>query len=128
VLWFTTLFTGLAAAGMQLVSVFFVTGVSAVIFPFRKRVRTIWESSPYRRFTILGVPLLTVAGIVYLGYICVLLYFAFIDPATRDVTGKNMISFAVAWAVGIAWFLWWKRQNTKVGVDVGITYGQLPPD
>ena len=74
------------------------------------------------------MPLLTIAGIVYLGYICVLLYFAFIDPATRDVTGKNMISFAVAWAVGIAWFLWWRRQNTKVGVDVGITYGQLPPD
>ena len=33
VLWFTTLFTGLAAAGMRLVSVFFVTGVSAVTSP-----------------------------------------------------------------------------------------------
>ncbi len=128
VLWFTTLFTGLAAAGMQLVSVFFVTGVSAVIFPYRKRVRTIWESSPYRRFHILGVPVLTIAGVIYLGYILVLLYFAFIDSATRDVTGKNMISFVVAWIVGIAWFLWWRRQNSKVGIDVGITYGQLPPD
>jgi amino acid permease len=113
---------------MQLVSVFAVTGISAIIFPFRKRVRTIWESSPYRRFNILGIPLLTIAGVIYFCYILVLLYFAFIDPSTRDLTGKNMISFVVAWIVGILWFLWWRRQNTKAGVDIGITYGQLPPD
>ena len=128
VLWFTNLLSGLAAAGMQLVSVFAVTGISAIIFPYRKKVRTIWESSPYRKYQILGVPLITIAGVVYLGYILVLLYFAFINPSTRDVTGKNLISFVVAWGVGIAWFLWWRRQNSKSGVDLGLTSGQLPPD
>ncbi len=128
VLWFSTLLTGLAAGGMQLVSVFAVTAISAIIFPYRKKVRTIWDSSPYRQWQIGRVPVMTIAGSIYFAYILVLLYFAFIDSNTRDVTGKNMISFVVAWAVGIAWFYWWKRRNARSGVDLNITYGQLPPD
>ena len=33
---------------MQFVSVFLITGISALLFPYRKNVRGIWESSPYR--------------------------------------------------------------------------------
>jgi amino acid transporter len=129
VLWFTSALTGLAATGMQLVSLFLITGISAVVLPYRKKLRNIWNSSPYHTWKILGVPILAISGCIYVVYICAMIYYAFIDPTSRDVTGKNMITFAVAWAAGIAWYLGWRRYNkVKSGVDMSIAYGDLPPD
>ena len=128
VLWLSNAFAGLAAAGMQLVSVFGITAISAILLPYRKKVKNIWDSSPYRTWKVAGIPLLTIAGVVYLGYILVLLYFAFFAPQTRDITGKNTILFVAAWAAGIIWYFFWKARSKSSGVDVSITYGELPPE
>ena len=128
VLWLSNAFAGLAAAGMQLVSVFGITAISAILLPYRKKVKNIWDSSPYRTWKVAGIPLLTIAGVVYLGYILVLLYFAFFAPQTRDITGKNTILFVAAWAAGIVWYFFWKARSKASGVDVSITYGELPPE
>jgi amino acid transporter len=127
-LWLSSQLTGLVAAGMQLVSVFLITGISGILFAYRKKVRGIWESSPYRNWKLFGIPLITIAAVVYVVYILVLLYFAFIDSKTRDLTGKKAILFAAAWAIGIAWYFFWKRRSAKVGVDISVTYGELPPE
>ena len=128
VLWLSNAFAGLAAAGMQLVSVFGVTAISAIVLPYRKKIRSIWDSSPYRTWGVFGVPLITVAGVIYFAYICLLLYFAFFAPQTRDITGKNAILFAAAWIAGILWYFFWKRRSAASGVDVSVTYGELPPE
>ena len=119
---------GLTGSGMQMVSTFAITAVSAILFAYRKRARGIWESSPYRTWSVFGVPLITIAGCIYLGFIVVLLYFAFISPKTRDVTGKNLIVFAVVWLAGISWYLFWSARNKAQGVDASVTFGELPPD
>jgi hypothetical protein len=125
---FPSLLSGLVASGMQLVSVFGVTAISAIILPYRKKVAGIWESSPYRQWKIFGVPLITIAGVVYLGYIIALLYFAFFSAKTRDINGKKAILMGVGWAAGIAWYYIWRYRSSKQGVNVGITYGELPPE
>ena len=86
---FPSLLSGLVAAGMQMVSVFGLTAIAAIILPYRKKVAHIWDASPFSRWKVLGVPVLTIAGVVYLGYIIALLYFAFFDANTRDITGKK---------------------------------------
>jgi len=130
---FPSILSGLVATGMQLVSVFAVTAISAILLPYRKKVAHIWDASPYRRWTLLGVPVLTYAGVVYLGYVIALIYFAFFDPKTRELgfafTGKAVILMICAWAAGIAWYFAWKYKSTRVGVDVAhMTYGELPPE
>ena len=97
VLWLTSSLSGLIGGGMQFVSVFLVTGISALLFPYRKRVRGIWEASPYHTWKIAGIPLVTIGGVLYLTFIVTFLYFSFIDPTSRDVTGKNLFVFAAAW-------------------------------
>lgn len=119
---------GLTGSGMQMTSTFGITALSAILFAYRKKVKGIWDSSPYRAWSILGVPLITIAGCVYLGFISALLYFAFIDARTRDVTGKNLIVFAVVWIAGILWYFYWRSRNRKAGVDVSLTFGELPPE
>jgi amino acid transporter len=126
---FPSVLSGLVATGMQLVSVFAVTAISAIILPYRKKVAHIWESSPFSRWKFLGVPVLTIAGVVYLAYLVALLYFAFFDAKTRDITGKKSILMVIAWVVGILWYYAWKYRSSRSGIDVAnLTYKELPPE
>ena len=126
---FPSVLSGLFASGMQLVSVFAVTAISAIIFPYRKKAAHIWASSPFNQWKVGSVPVITIAGVVYLAYIVVLLYYAFFDKKTTDITGKKFYLMVVAWAVGIAWYFFWRYRSAKKGVNVDtMTYGELPPE
>ena len=126
---FTDVLTGVIAGGMQVVSTLLVTSISAIIFAYRKKVAHIWEASPFRTWKILGVPVLTIAGVVYLAYIVALLWFSFLDPNTRDITGKKGIILIVVWVIGMLWYFGWKLVSRRQGVDVSeVTYKELPPE
>ena len=53
---------GLTVTGMQIFSVFGVTAIAAVVFPYSKKAKGIWESSPYRTWKFLGIPVVSVAA------------------------------------------------------------------
>ena len=127
-LWAVNAFAGLISAGMQLGSLFLLVGISAILIPFRKRTENIWAASPYRTWKFAGMPTITLAGIIYVVYILMLLYFAFLAPQTRDITGKNLALIGGAWAFGLLYYVFWWNRNRKAGIDVGLAYGQLPPE
>ena len=127
-LWFTNQMSGLIAAGMQLVSTFLLTALAALLLPYRRRAQSIWQASPYRRWTFAGLPLVSIAGLIYLAYVVLLLYFAFLDSRTRDVNGKNMIFLAGAWLAGCLWYMYWRRRGGTEAVDISASFGQLPPE
>jgi amino acid transporter len=128
VLWLTNSLAGLVGGGLQFASVFLITGISGLLFPFRKNVRGIWEASPYRTWKIAGIPLVTIGAALYLVFIFAMLYYSFIEPTTRVTTGKSLILFACAWAAGIAWYFFWRARSARQGIDVSITFGELPPE
>jgi basic amino acid/polyamine antiporter, APA family len=121
--------TGLSVTGMEVVSVFGVTAIAAIIFPYVKKVRHIWDASPYRNWKLLGIPVVTLGGIVYLIYLGILFYFYFMmgGPEVAMVQASAVL-YAVIWGIGIGWYFYWKNRNKNVGVDVSMTYGELPPD
>lgn len=66
---------GLSVTGMEIVSVFGVTAIAAAIFPFSKRAKQIWDASPYKKWNILGIPVVTIGAVVNLIYLGILFYF-----------------------------------------------------
>ncbi len=46
----------------------------------------------------------------------------------KDSNGQSWILYGIVWAIGIAWYFFWKSRSKKVGVDVSMTYGELPPE
>lgn len=128
VLWLTNSLAGLVGGGLQFASVFLITGISGLLFPFRKGVRGIWENSPYRKWTIAGIPLVTIGAALYLVFIVAMLYYSFFEPKTRVTTGKSLFLFAAAWIAGIAWYFIWRQRSAKQGIDVSVTFGELPPE
>ncbi len=119
---------GLSVTGLEIVSVFGVTAIAAALFPFSKRAKSIWETSPYRKWNILGIPVVTIGAFFNLVYLAILFYFFIVMPDLEGLAIGSLILYAVIWALGIGWYFFWKRRNKDVGVDVSMTFGELPPD
>jgi APA family basic amino acid/polyamine antiporter len=127
-LWQNNPLQGLTVTGLEIFSVFGVTAVAAMIFPYSKRARGIWEASPYRTWKLLGIPVVTLGAAVDLIYLLILAWFFFVMPASRDFTTNSGIFYVVIWALGISWYFFWRQRSKSVGVDVSMTYGELPPE
>jgi len=119
---------GLSVTGLEIVSVFGVTAIAAAIFPFSKRARHIWDASPYKSWKILGVPVVTIGAFFNLVYLGILFYFFLVLPDLEGLVLGSVILYAVVWILGILWYFYWKSRNKQVGVDVSMTFGELPPD
>jgi amino acid transporter len=119
---------GLSVTGMEIVSVFGITAIAAAIFPFSKRAKEIWNASPYKGWKLIGIPVVTIGAFVNLVYLAILFYFLIVMPDLEGLVIGSVILYAVIWALGIAWYFYWKSRNKQVGVDVSMTFGELPPD
>jgi len=120
--------SGLSVTGLEIVSVFGVTAVAAAVFPFRKRARQIWDTSPYKNWKIFGIPVVTIGAIVNLIYLAILFYFFIVMPDLEGLAIGSLIFYIFIWGCGIAWYFYWKARNKQVGVDTNMTFGELPPD
>jgi APA family basic amino acid/polyamine antiporter len=126
--WLGSYMQGLTVTGMEIVSVWGVTTIAAMIFPYVRRARGIWEASPYKTWKFLGVPLVTWGGLVSLVYLGILFYFLIFTEEMKDSNGGSWILYGIVWAIGIVWYFFWAGRSKAVGVDVGMTYGELPPE
>jgi amino acid transporter len=118
----------ITVTGMQITSVFFVTALAALVFPYSKKAKGIWESSPYRTWKFLGIPVVTWGAAVDLVYLILLLYYFVVKKAAASFTYGSTILFVGVWVLGILWYFFWKQRSKAVGVDVSMTYGELPPE
>lgn len=119
---------GLSITGLEIVTVFGVSAVAALIFPYVRRARHIWNTSPYRNWKLGPIPVVTLGAAVNLIYLGILFFFFVVMPDLRTLTTGSVIVFALVWALGIAWYFYWKERNARLGVDISMTYGELPPD
>jgi hypothetical protein len=120
--------SGLSVTGLEIVSVFGVTAIAALIFPFSKRARQIWETSPYKKWKIFKIPVITIGAVVNLIYLAILFYFFIVMPDLEGLAIVSVVVYIIVWSLGIIWYFYWKARNKNVGVDISMTYGELPPD
>ena len=76
IFWQNEAMQGLAVTALEIFSVFGVTAISALIFPYVKRAKGVWDASPYKTWRIAGIPVVSIGAVVdliYLGILRVLL-------------------------------------------------------
>ena len=113
---------------MQLLSVFSFTAVAAVILPFNKTVRPIWNLSPYRFWKVGRVPLITIAGILSLLLTGLLIAAFFVNEEFEELhLGWVLINIAV-WLCGAIWYTAWKKIQSERGLDLTKAFSQMPPE
>ncbi len=117
---------GFVVTTLEIVSVFAVTAIAATIFAHRKKLKALWETSPYKNWKIGSVPVLTVGGVLNLIYLAILFYGFFFT--IEGFKAWPYATFAVVWILGIAWYYYWRRRNRERGINVDVAFSELPPD
>lgn len=126
--WLTDQMQNIIVTGMQVTSVFIPTALAALLFPYMKRAKGVWDSSPYKTWRFLGLPVVVWGAIVDLVYLVILLYYFIFNDAAKQFTGPSVWVFVGVWVVGVIWYFIWKQRSKSVGIDVSMTYGELPPE
>ncbi len=114
--------------GLQVTSVFIPTAIAALLFPYVKRAKGVWESSPYKTWKFLGLPVVVWGALASFVYLGILLYYFVFNAAAKQFTFSGNVLLVTAWVLGVAWYFFWKSRSKSVGVDVSVTYGELPPE
>jgi amino acid transporter len=131
VFWSNSPMQGLSVTALEIFSVFGVTAIAAALFPFSKRSKGIWEASPYRRWAIFKIPVVTLGAVVNLAYLAILAVFFFFQ------SGHNLEGFTLTtgililgtWALGLCWYWFWSwRAKRTAGISTAMLTGELPPE
>ena len=123
-----------AVAFLTLIEVLLVVwGVvmaSAVVFP---RTRTqFFDSSPAKRVTVAGFPLMSIAGAISVVFFAAMIYLLWNDPNaagplftrhTRSHEFWIMVGVVIA---GIAWYAAARLYRRRQGIDVNLAFRQIP--
>ena len=82
-----------------------------------KRAKGIWESSPYKTWKFLGIPLVGWGAVVSLVYLGILFYFLIFTEEMKDSNGKSWILYGIVWVIGIVWYFFWAAPQQGASVS-----------
>ena len=110
-------------------SVFIPTAIAALLFPYVKRAKGVWDSSPYKTWKFLGLPVVVWGAVVDLVYLGILLYYFVFNDAAKQFTALPATSCSSARGCSASSGTSSGSSAARaVGVDVSVTYGELPPE
>jgi amino acid transporter len=113
---------------VQLGSVFGVTCIAALIFPYVAKTSHIWNASPYKNWRVAGIPYVTIAGFIGLALVVLMIYAYYITEEFAFMHSIWTLIYVIVWGIGIAWYLLWKSKRAKEGVDVTLAFTEIPPE
>jgi len=102
--------------------------IAAILLPFIKR--DLYEASPIAKYKILGIPLITIAGVIFGGFLVFLLYEWIIDPNGLYGIGISntssiiyMLAMYLLALIIYVGFKWWRKRE---GIDINKIYEEIP--
>jgi amino acid transporter len=107
-----------------LITTFGVTMAAAIVFPWRRR--DLYRASPAAKYTIAGVPMISVMAAVFLAFVV----FCDVQALRADELGvngtKGLLFLVVLWAVALVVYWVSKLYRRSQGESVGESYAELP--
>ncbi|MCU0851730.1 MAG: APC family permease [Thermoplasmata archaeon] len=118
----------------QILGTFLFVGLAAIALPYRRRTKPIYEASG-ANWKIGGVPIVAIAGVVWVAFDLICLWYFLIDPnlGASDEWSEITPHFSVFLTFGIMfagfayyWAIRWHRK--RQGIDVDLAFKELPPE
>lgn len=114
------------------------TTIAAILLPFRRKA--MYEASPIAKYRVFGLPLITVAGVIFGGFLLFLLvewlFDPWLNPAYAPV-GMYGISLAnipsviymlVMYGLAAAIYLGFKAYRKRRGIDIDKVHSEIPAE
>ncbi len=102
--------------------------IAAILLPYTKP--DLYNASPIAKYKVAGVPLITVAGIIFGAFLVFLLYEWLIDPLGLYGIGlsntSSVIYMGVMYLLALAIYLGFKVYRKRGGIDISKVYQEIP--
>ncbi len=102
--------------------------VAAILLPFIKK--DLYNASPIAKYKVLGIPLITVAGVIFLGFLLFLLYEWLIDPNQMyGISYRNtssVVYMLAMYVVAAALYFGFRLYRKRQGIDIDKVYEEIP--
>jgi amino acid transporter len=107
---------------------FWVTSFAAILLPYRRR--ELFEAAPPMvKWRVLGIPLITIAGVVNLFLFSLILYSSFRLPAFSGPVGPVAIAFLIGiYVSGLVVYFIVAAFRKRQGIDLNLLYSEIPPE
>lgn len=106
------------------------TTISAIILPYVKP--DLYKASPIAKYNILGIPLITVAGVIFGGFLVFLLYQWILDPnALYGIGIKNtssVIYMLSMYVLAAIIYFGFKSYRKRSGIDMDKVQAEIPAE
>lgn len=107
---------------------FLGTTISAIVLPYTKP--DLYRSSPIAKYNVLGIPLITVAGVIFGGFLVYLLYQWIFDPNLLygiGISNTNSILYMLGnYVLAAAIYFGFKAYRKSKGIDLGKVQAEIP--
>jgi basic amino acid/polyamine antiporter, APA family len=104
------------------------TTISAILLPYVKP--DLYNASPIAKYKILGIPLITVAGVIFGGFLVYLLYEWLFDPnALYGIGLKNttsVIYMLANYVLAAVIYFGFKAARKREGIDLNKIHSEIP--
>lgn len=102
--------------------------VAAILLPFIKK--DLYNASPIAKYKVLGVPLITVAGVIFLAFLLFLLYEWLIDPGQLyGISYRNtssVIYMLAMYVLAAVIYFGFRAYRKRQGIDIDKVYQEIP--
>ncbi len=102
--------------------------VAAILLPYIKK--DLYEASPIAKYKIAGVPLITIAGVIFGGFLLFLLYEWIIDPLQLYGIGlantSSVVFMLVNYALALVIYLGFRWYRRRQGLNIDKVYEEIP--
>jgi amino acid transporter len=107
---------------------YFGSTIAAILLPFIKK--DLYAASPIAKYKILGIPLISVAGVIFGAFLGFLLYQWIIDPnALYGISIKNtssVVYMGAMYLLALVIYFGFRIYRTRQGIDVKKIYEEIP--
>jgi len=104
------------------------TTIAAIILPYRKP--DLYKASPIAKYNVFGIPLITVAGTIFGGFLIYLLYQWLIDPNGLYGIGikntNSVIYMLVNYVLAAAIYFGFRAYRMRSGIDLSKVQAEIP--
>jgi amino acid transporter len=130
-------FKSITLAATQGIAIMYLgTAIAAIVLPYRKKA--LFDASPIAQMKVAGVPLITIAGVIFGGFLTFLLVEWFFDPWLNpafaplgmygiSLANTNSIIFLVAcYGLAAALYYGFKARRKSEGIDLDKVQAEIP--
>jgi amino acid permease len=104
--------------------------ISAIVLPYTRK--EMYEASPIAKYKIAGIPLITVAGLIFLAFLLFLLYQWLIDPNGLYGIGytntSSMVFMLAMYGMAMIIYVGARFYRRSRGVDLDMLYKEIPAE